>query len=671
MAAHCPRPSVVEVILALGGFSILGYIAIIPSPNKDPFSEREVDFSEGANLVEGRKTRKELCDRTATTLNSVLPKVTVSEKACSKSHPNLRHYPQAVLPVTADLSPSCKQIRSPGKAAYVIAYDMFEDDDQLANRNFQFTRLFGSIQATRTSADLLLVVPTLARVGLVSKGLDKYNVKVVTVPWPLLATDLQKTHRQYLKRNKNCCGWREFYKLAVWNLTNYERVLLLDSDLQVVENLDHLLLCNRPEFEATPGIFSPLNGGFFALTPSLCTLEDMVNIVKAGVYSNCYHWGELGIQRRHTGAEGPQGFLYYYYFILPSIREFSVNRGKGRYLDKCIYNANLQYCYTNQDKHKVLNNKINVIHKPTADFPETAKQKLRNLTFESRHDLSNSFRKGGQMAQIRLRVLGGQDISSTLLSETLECTYGSYEEKTLLYERSSINSFLNSNSFFLENALTNDRAMLASAGVSVLGFVLRDPAEYIMDAITRRSPELVGASGDLASLISSGMATLSSYINAPASERVCNPLVASLAGVPIGRAPTIDDLRIAKTRMFGLPLLLGFSSFIEETMRLWHASLQIPGKKFYACSQSNEKLQEFLQGFTRNISDTDYKALLDLNWLDAAIYEAGIDIFEREYYNQFGLVPRLRNKMKTKRKPALQCSTVSCSISCKAKCLFE
>lgn len=91
--------------------------------------------------------------------------------------------------------------------------------------------------------------------------------------------------------------------------------MLMDSDLQFLTNVDSLLQCLPGEFYSTPGFQSPLNGGMWVLTPSECTLRDMLSIVKEGRYSNCLHWGYLGLQEMHVGADGPQGFLYYYFFV--------------------------------------------------------------------------------------------------------------------------------------------------------------------------------------------------------------------------------------------------------------------------------------------------------------------------------------------------------------------
>ena len=78
------------------------------------------------------------------------------------------------------------------------------------------------------------------------------------------------------------------------------------------------------------------------------------------------HTGNLGIESMHVGAEGPQGFLYYYFFMLAPrrLRAAAGGRttvhGRGRYIDKCVFNANLLYC----SPSNTLGGEIHMVHKP-------------------------------------------------------------------------------------------------------------------------------------------------------------------------------------------------------------------------------------------------------------------------------------------------------------------
>ena len=117
---------------------------------------------------------------------------------------------------------SCTNPRPPEKLAYVVAYDMYERASKSEKRNAQFHRLFRAIKSTGAAADLVLLVPTLAspKLPLLVRGLkEAYGVKVIEAAWPIHEEELAPHHLRLLEQNTNCCGWREFYKLAAWSLT--------------------------------------------------------------------------------------------------------------------------------------------------------------------------------------------------------------------------------------------------------------------------------------------------------------------------------------------------------------------------------------------------------------------------------------------------------------------
>ena len=53
------------------------------------------------------------------------------------------------------------------------------------------------------------------------------------VSFPFAEAELPASLAAHLRERPNCCGWREYLKLAAWTLP-YERVALLDSEMQVV-----------------------------------------------------------------------------------------------------------------------------------------------------------------------------------------------------------------------------------------------------------------------------------------------------------------------------------------------------------------------------------------------------------------------------------------------------
>jgi glycogenin glucosyltransferase len=84
-----------------------------------------------------------------------------------------------------------------------------------------------------------------------------------------------------------------YTKLRAWQLTDFDKVVLLDADTIVMQNVDELF--DRPELAAAPDFFLPdrFNSGVMVLDPSEATFDRMVNA--------------LGQQPSYDG--GDQGFL--------------------------------------------------------------------------------------------------------------------------------------------------------------------------------------------------------------------------------------------------------------------------------------------------------------------------------------------------------------------------
>ena len=71
-----------------------------------------------------------------------------------------------------------------------------------------------------------------------------------------------------------------FCKLALWRLTQFKRVVFLDADALVIQNIDRLF--GYPEFSAAPNLYDSLsdmhrlNSGVFVAEPSTATYDDML-----------------------------------------------------------------------------------------------------------------------------------------------------------------------------------------------------------------------------------------------------------------------------------------------------------------------------------------------------------------------------------------------------------
>ncbi len=67
----------------------------------------------------------------------------------------------------------------------------------------------------------------------------------------------------------NPYGVNRYGKLAVWTLTEYDKVVYIDVDTLVLQNIDDLFL--RPELAAVPDIYSTdkFSSGLMVLQPNL------------------------------------------------------------------------------------------------------------------------------------------------------------------------------------------------------------------------------------------------------------------------------------------------------------------------------------------------------------------------------------------------------------------
>ncbi|KAF7817895.1 putative UDP-glucuronate:xylan alpha-glucuronosyltransferase 4 [Senna tora] len=65
-----------------------------------------------------------------------------------------------------------------------------------------------------------------------------------------------------------------YSKLRIWQLTNYDKVIFLDSDLLVLNNIYHFSI--YPQLSAAPNDLSLFNSGFMIIEPSLCMFEHLM-----------------------------------------------------------------------------------------------------------------------------------------------------------------------------------------------------------------------------------------------------------------------------------------------------------------------------------------------------------------------------------------------------------
>lgn len=184
-------------------------------------------------------------------------------------------------------------------------------------------------------------------------------VQVVTIDWPFEERELPEEAAIALKTWKNCCGFKEYFKINAFRMLQYERVILLDSDILVGRNFDILFGCPESyDLLFTSGVMAPLNGGMLVMRPKMETYEAMrETILDPNSFSRTTGWFGKGFPfRRLTdegaehdlsippdcpansvplayGYEGPQGFLWSFFHFGDKAARF-----RAAPIDPCLFN---------------------------------------------------------------------------------------------------------------------------------------------------------------------------------------------------------------------------------------------------------------------------------------------------------------------------------------------
>ncbi|CEP13961.1 hypothetical protein [Parasitella parasitica] len=179
----------------------------------------------------------------------------------------------------ADSIPERQQ--RPGEKAFVT----FLCDDVMGEAT---EVLVYSLKQTHTQHDIVVLVlddvTQTVRSRLEYLGAKIINVDQIKYPW-----NSSSARRKGF--NKAC----RYSKLNLWNLTQYKKVVFLDADTMVVNNIDELF--EYPQFTAAVDIGGVLNTGVFVAEPNAETYKDIME-----TYENAPSYNK-----------GDQGFLNYYF----------------------------------------------------------------------------------------------------------------------------------------------------------------------------------------------------------------------------------------------------------------------------------------------------------------------------------------------------------------------
>lgn len=141
---------------------------------------------------------------------------------------------------------------------------------------------------------------------------------IVEVPW-ITPPNLSQGIPLY----GGCCGAREFMKLHATGMDQYDAVINLDNDVDMVGpvgRLRHLFDCIASGMLLTTrGQASPVNGGFFGIRPQKDLLKEVLLDLESTHVSlgpggwNGYGWGEIFDHKRDDFRI--EGFFDYFFYL--------------------------------------------------------------------------------------------------------------------------------------------------------------------------------------------------------------------------------------------------------------------------------------------------------------------------------------------------------------------
>ena len=178
------------------------------------------------------------------------------------------------------------------------------------------------IFATLLCDDKLLQATSVLVYSLVNYAKTRYPVTIMALPnvsdaarWQLRKLGAQIVDIEMLEypfkvtparreQNKPC----RYSKLQLWNMTQYKKIVYMDSDMMVVQNIDSIF-DEYDEFSAVvdayPGIF---NTGIFVLEPNMTTYKNLTSTYKE---VDSYNVGDQGYLNWYFGKKWRSNTSYH------------------------------------------------------------------------------------------------------------------------------------------------------------------------------------------------------------------------------------------------------------------------------------------------------------------------------------------------------------------------
>jgi hypothetical protein len=176
------------------------------------------------------------------------------------------------------------------------------------------------------------------QVKIVRPLLKKMGYRVIEFVFPFTSAAIKSPLKEVIDKS-GCCGMAELAKLGAYTLDEFEKVLIMDSDTLVTDNIDELWSSDKDIlYTYDHGLKGGcINGGFAMVRPSKKQYQGILDTIKSGEFYTAGNgkpmsegWGRTHIGYCY-GGQTFQGVIPYFYQHLKG--------GKWQEVDSCIYDS--------------------------------------------------------------------------------------------------------------------------------------------------------------------------------------------------------------------------------------------------------------------------------------------------------------------------------------------
>ena len=167
--------------------------------------------------------------------------------------------------------------------------------------------------------------------------LQSFGWRVLEKGLPVALDEIENKDYAMRMKDSGCCGADEFLKLWSYTLTEYHRVVHLDMDSIIFQNMDELYEDSLDKEMLYTGDYNmkggspvaPAQGGFLVVRPSLERFQEFCTIIRKGDHSSAgWEGSRIG---NFWGGQTIQGIVPFFYHVK--------HPGYAKELDRCVYNC--------------------------------------------------------------------------------------------------------------------------------------------------------------------------------------------------------------------------------------------------------------------------------------------------------------------------------------------